>query len=162
MYPHLHWTVTPQLSPSFLTVRNCSSSLCPDRRILKTILLITAEKHFLTFCSIGNFRVGANAGSWSCGVLTWIFFLLQYSILKGIYGRPLGNVFFLSDKNWQEIGGMPWLLSDLQIFLRNFVFLWFKLSLLQINNPAGLFFIQESSFVMPEKCKYLHFVFSTF
>lgn len=76
--------------------------------------------------------------------------------------KTSGKCFFLSDKNWQEIGGMPWVLSDLQIFLRNFVILWFKLSLLQINSPAGLVFIQESNFVMSEKFKYLHFIFSTF
>lgn len=63
MYPCLHWTLTPQLSPYFITVRNCSSSLCPGRRMLKRILLIAAEKHFLTFCNVENFRVGANAGS---------------------------------------------------------------------------------------------------
>lgn len=67
--------------------------------------------------------------------------------------------FFLSDRNWQEIGDMPWLLSN-QIFLRNFVILWFKLSLLQINSPAGLFFIQESSCVMSKKCKYLFCFFN--
>lgn len=67
--------------------------------------------------------------------------------------------FFLSDKNWQEIGDMPWLLSN-QIFLRNFVILWFKLSLLQINSPVGLVFIQESSCVMSEKCKYLFYFFN--